>query len=52
MIRLTKKSLMTAALSVGATLIAGSACAGDKYPPPEKRYMSQHWRATRSGRQL
>ena len=39
MIRLTKKSLMTAALSVGATLIAGSAIAGDKYPPPEKMFL-------------
>ena len=36
MIRLTSKSLMTAALSIGATLIAGSALAGDKYPPPPK----------------
>ena len=36
MIGLTKKSLITAALSIGATLIAGSACAGDKYPPPPK----------------
>lgn len=36
MIGQTKKSLMTAALSVGAILIAGSACAGDKDPPPPK----------------
>ena len=36
MIRLTKKSLATAALSVSAILIAGAACAGDKYPPPTK----------------
>ena len=36
MIRLTKKSLMTAALSVSATLIAGSAFAGETKPPPEK----------------
>lgn len=31
---LTRKSLVTAALSVGATLIAGAACAGGDYPPP------------------
>lgn len=36
---LTKKSLITAALSVGVTLIAGSAIAGDKYPPPEKMFL-------------
>ena len=36
MIRLTKKSLATAVLSVSATLIAGATCAGDKYPPPPK----------------
>lgn len=36
MIRLTKKSLATAALSVSAILITGAACAGDKYPPPPK----------------
>ena len=31
---LTKKSLVTAALSVSATFIAGAACAGGTYPPP------------------
>jgi len=31
---LTRKSLVTATLSVGATLIAGSALAGGDYPPP------------------
>lgn len=36
MIGLTRKSLLTAALSVSATLIAGSACAGGPNPPPEK----------------
>lgn len=36
MIGLTRKSLMTAALSVSATLIAGAACAGGTYPPPPK----------------
>lgn len=35
MIGLTKKSLMTAALSVSATLIAGAACAGGTPPPPK-----------------
>jgi len=35
MIMITKKALMTAALSVGATLIAGSAYAGEE-PPHEK----------------
>lgn len=34
MIRLTNKSLITAALGVGATLIAGSALAGGTPPPP------------------
>ena len=34
MIGLTRKSLMTAALGVSATLIAGAACAGEKDPPP------------------
>ena len=31
---LTRKTLVTATLSVGATLIAGSALAGGDYPPP------------------
>lgn len=34
MIGQTKKSLLTAALSVSVTLIAGSVFAGDKDPPP------------------
>ncbi|GAB3750447.1 hypothetical protein [Lysobacter olei] len=34
MIKLTTKSLATAVLSVGATLMVGAACAGDKDPPP------------------
>lgn len=29
-----KKSLMTVAMSVSATLVVGSTFAGDKYPPP------------------
>jgi len=36
MIRLTKKSLMMAALSVSVTVIAGTACAGEEKPPPPK----------------
>lgn len=36
MIRLTKKSLMTAALSVSAALVVGSAFAGPTTPPPSK----------------
>ncbi len=36
MIGLTRKSLMTAVLGVSATLIAGTVCAGDTKPPPEK----------------
>lgn len=31
----TKKTLMAAALGISATLIAGTALAGDKYPPPK-----------------
>lgn len=34
MIGLTRRSLKTVALSVGATLIAGAVCAGEKDPPP------------------
>lgn len=34
MIGLTRKSLMTAAMTVSGTLIAGAAFAGDKDPPP------------------
>ncbi|HSH15865.1 MAG TPA: hypothetical protein VLD18_07520 [Verrucomicrobiae bacterium] len=34
MMGLTRKTLVTATLSVGATLIAGSALAGGDYPPP------------------
>lgn len=34
MMGLTRKSLLTAALSVSATFIAGSAFAGGNYPPP------------------
>ncbi|MBF6022604.1 hypothetical protein [Lysobacter niastensis] len=33
---LTKKTLMTAMLTLSATLAAGAACAGDKDPPPSK----------------
>src|SRR5688572_3093994 len=37
-----KKSLMTAALSVGATLIAGYAIAGEKDPDPPKKDIICH----------
>lgn len=39
MIGLTRKSLMTAALGISATLIAGAVFAGEEYPPPEKTYL-------------
>lgn len=35
MIGLTRKSLMTAALGVSATLMAGAVCAGDTKPPKD-----------------
>ena len=36
MIGFTRKSLMTAALSVSVTLVAGAVCAGEKDPEPPK----------------